>query len=540
LALAPVLLLGALQSAIMFQREAAFEREEMLGAAMRAAALVETRLAWNAVLLRALTSRTAGAGCAAGVRSIRQAVPGLMNVVRFGADGAVTCAAGPAPIDPARARRPWFIAAARGAAVSVTADPGAAYALEPALLLSVPASSGGGSGGDVLTAVASLASLRPDPRAPGAPDRAEVAFADAGARLFGASRASALPEHPGRSPRGGGGPVLWLDRDRAGGDRVYALAPVAGANLWILLATPNRSLVTRAWLNPVAAVVLPLLAFVLGLAGVWIVADREVVRWIAYIRRIAALYARGRHGVRPVRAAGAPPEIRDLAASLAAMADRAALRDSALRESLAQKDGLMREIHHRVKNNLQVICSLLSLQQRALSDPAARAAMSDTRQRITALALIYRALYEGPDLGKVDLREFLNDLITQLLSGDLGGRGDIRTDLSIDALSIDPDHLAPLALFAVEAITNAKKHALAPAGGRLEVVFHVRRGVAALAITDSGRPGAPPALVGEGVGRTLMLAFARQLGGEAQFVAEPGGGLTTRLTFPIPRVSVAA
>jgi hypothetical protein len=299
LALAPVLLLGALQSAMMFQREAAFERGEMLGAAMRAAALVETRLSWNAILLRALASRTVGAGCAAGVRSIRQAVPGLMNVVRFDADGAVICAAGPAPSDPGRARRPWFIATAKGAAVTVTADPGAAYAVEPALLLSVPASPGGGFGGDVLTEVTSVASLRPDPRAPGAPDRAEVAFADAGAHLFGASRASALPDHPGPAPRDGGGPVLWQDRDRAGGDRVYALAPVAGDNLWILLATPNRSLVTRAWLNPVAAVVLPLLAFVLGLAGVWIVADRELVRWIAYIRRIAALYARGRHGVRP-------------------------------------------------------------------------------------------------------------------------------------------------------------------------------------------------------------------------------------------------
>ena len=62
--------------------------------------------------------------------------------------------------------------------------------------------------------------------------------------------------------------------------------------------------------------------------------------------------------------------------------------DASLRDALAQKDALMREIHHRVKNNLQVISSLLNMQQRARTDPAARAAMSDTRQRITALALI--------------------------------------------------------------------------------------------------------------------------------------------------------
>src|SRR5471030_3314586 len=93
------------------------------------------------------------------------------------------------------------------------------------------------------------------------------------------------------------------------------------------------------------------------------------------------------------------------------MAKTIAARDADLKEALAHKDALMREIHHRVKNNLQIISSLLNMQQRALVDPAARAAISDTRQRITALALIYRALYQSPDLRRVDLREFLEELV---------------------------------------------------------------------------------------------------------------------------------
>ncbi|MET1345696.1 histidine kinase dimerization/phosphoacceptor domain -containing protein, partial [Staphylococcus aureus] len=79
--------------------------------------------------------------------------------------------------------------------------------------------------------------------------------------------------------------------------------------------------------------------------------------------------------------------------------------------------------HHRVKNNLHIISSLLNMQQRALADPAAKAAMNDTRQRITALAQIYRALYQGPDLKRVDLRPFLEELTAQLLANDLGGFG---------------------------------------------------------------------------------------------------------------------
>jgi two-component sensor histidine kinase len=204
-----------------------------------------------------------------------------------------------------------------------------------------------------------------------------------------------------------------------------------------------------------------------------------------------------------------------------------------LRDNLAQKDALMREIHHRVKNNLQVISSLLNMQQRSLSDPAARAAMSDTRQRITALALIYRALYQGPDLKRVDLRPFLEELTAQLVAGEMLHGPPVRTDLSVDALVIDPDRLAPLALFAVEAITNAQKHAFSERGGVLKVNFTVRDDQAELEISDDGQPG-DDALGRSGVGRTLMTAFARQLRGSAELIRNPQGGVTARLRFPNP------
>ena len=82
----------------------------------------------------------------------------------------------------------------------------------------------------------------------------------------------------------------------------------------------------------------------------------------------------------------------------------------------------MREIHHRVKNNLQIISSLLSMQQRALTDPAARAAVGDTRQRISALALIYRTLYQSPDIREADLADFLRELTGQLVASRIRTR----------------------------------------------------------------------------------------------------------------------
>jgi two-component sensor histidine kinase len=221
------------------------------------------------------------------------------------------------------------------------------------------------------------------------------------------------------------------------------------------------------------------------------------------------------------------------------MAEGIVGRDASLRDSLAQKDALMREIHHRVKNNLQVISSLLSMQQRALSDQAARAAMSDTRQRITALALIYRALYQGPDLKRVDLRPFLEELTAQLVASEMLHGPGVRTEISVDALVIDPDRLAPLALFAVEAITNAQKHAFVARGGVLTVNFHVHGGEAELEISDDGH-ASEDSLSASGVGRTLMTAFARQLRGRAELIRNVQGGVTARLLFPTPALDESA
>jgi two-component sensor histidine kinase len=385
--------------------------------------------------------------------------------------------------------------------------------------------------------VIDLASLRPQTLDPALPSLSQVAVTDRAGRLLSTTRASAFPADIGAHlPGVGGRPTTWLGPDRTGRDRVFSSAPLVGTEVFVVLSAPMNSVVTWAIVNPVSALVLPILAFVLAFLAVGFVAERGIVRWIVYLRRFAAIYARGRYTVHPTRAVEAPPEIRQLAETMDSMASTIAARDAAARLALVQKEDLLREIHHRVKNNLQVISSLLNLQERALADPAARTAMSDTRQRISALALIYRALYQGPDLRRVELRDFLDELIAQTLMGESVRGAPIRTELLIEPLEIDADQLAPLALFAVEAITNAKKHGLDHHGGVLGVTFQVRGEKAELSISDTGLPGAPPATMGEGVGRTLMTAFARQLRGEVRFLANRSGGLTTRLTFPTPPV----
>jgi two-component sensor histidine kinase len=532
-ALLPVLVIGVAQSAIAFNRERIALRENLGFAAERSAATARSRMEGAGILLQTLAPGAIGYQCADRLAEVARRIPGYANLVRFDRRGRVACAAGDVPYDPLRAMKPWFQRLQRGDPLVITRDPGTANV--PSVLAAVRATASDNSFDGAFAAVITLSSLQPSVSDPTLPAHADVALADASGRYISETDGRAFPKLPAgwRAQVQKNGALIFYGFDARGERRVYSAAPVAGDEVYVVLSAQSPGLLSWARLNPLSGILFPLMTFGLALAAVLAVTEQVVIRWINYLQRIASLYARGRFSVRPVQAERAPPEIRELAETLEDMADAIVGRDASLRDNLAQKDALMREIHHRVKNNLQVISSLLNMQQRALTDPAARAAMSDTRQRITALALIYRALYQGPDLKRVDLRPFLEELTAQLVTGEIGHGPPVRTALSVDALVIDPDRLAPLALFAVEAITNAQKHAFAGRGGMLTVNFHVAGEEARLEISDDGQ-ASEEALVSSGVGRVLMTAFARQLRGRSELVRNDAGGVTARLIFPTP------
>jgi len=533
LALLPVLVLGAIQSALSFRAEAADQRAALQGAAQRSVASAKARMAASSILLETLAPGVIQLDCAQRLASVRERVQGYANLIRFDASGRVVCSAASVPADLQRGQRAWFKAAAGSDEVTVTTNPGGpAYASEPALLASVAA----GDSGHVLTAVIALSSLRPETADRALPRDAEVALVDGQGRVLTVTDPKAFPTIPAdwlSRSRGGEGALITAGGARDG-ERVYSIAPLLG-DVYVVLSAPSGSLLSSNWLDPLSGLLFPLLAFSVTLIAVFMAADRAVLQWIGYLQRVADLYARGRFSVRSVQAESAPVEIRILAETLDQMAGAIVARDTTLQDNLAQKDDLLREIHHRVKNNLQVISSLLSMQERALTDPGARQAINDTRQRITALALIYRALYQGTDLRHADLRPFLEELSAQLLMSETA-QGTVKLEVHAEPLIIDPDKLAPVALFAVEAITNAQKHGLAARGGALTVTFRIEGPEAILDIADDGGGQRPPAetLEAKGVGRTLMNAFARQLRGRTEMAVNPEGGLTVTLVFPTP------
>ncbi|MBU2291843.1 MAG: sensor histidine kinase [Alphaproteobacteria bacterium] len=546
LALLPLLILGGFQAQAAFRAQDVERRSDLQLAAERTAANAKARLDSTGILLMALRPEALEIYCEPRLSDLVERLDGLDGLARVTATGATACASDslaaspPAWLPQARAS-PWF-ARLRDGEGTVLARATAVAGQPAGLIVAIRLERPLGRFDGAMVAVIPLSSLQPDVDDRALPEGSQAALTDADGRLLTATdiRAFTLT---GDEPLTG-----WVQRARAGASaifqandadgrpRVYAGAALAGRDVYALLSAPAPGLLSWARLNPVGALFMPLLAWFMAFFMVMLVSERVVIRWLNYLERVASIYAKGRFSVRPVQAMNAPAEIRVLARTLDDLAESIVTRDAALTASLEEKDALMREIHHRVKNNLQIISSLLSMQQRALTDPASKAAVGDTRQRISALALIYRTLYQSDDLRYADARIFLTELVGQLVASETGRGHVVTSSVEADSLVVDPDKLAPLALWLVEAVTNAQKHAFVGRGGDLKVRFFVRGETSVLEVQDDG-PGVSETFRA-GVGRTLMGAFAKQLRGSVEMVPAEGRGMIARMTFATPEAIV--
>lgn len=334
----------------------------------------------------------------------------------------------------------------------------------------------------------------------------------------------------------GGQTQTFRARGHDGVWRLYAISPLLGGRIFVILGTPVLTAIGPLALQVAWGVFTPLLMWALAIAVVWFGIEHLVVRWITYLERITSAYAAGRHNVRPERVSAAPAEIRSLGETFSRMADLLSARENELRDSLAQKEILVREIHHRVKNNLQLVMSLLNLHARRIRDPRAEVAFAEARSRINALATLHRRLYESESLQEIDLKWFLEDLCSELRRGGLSRGRNVELVVESPSEVIGPDVAVPLGLLVTEAITNAYKHAFNERdGGHIGVqVTRDSPTMLSLRIRDDGTGFDPAANSPDqsGLGRSLIEAFVRQLRGELEVRSEEG--TVVQVTFPAP------
>ncbi len=319
--------------------------------------------------------------------------------------------------------------------------------------------------------------------------------------------------------------------DASNRDWTIAAAPLRGSSLTVAFAMRENRLFGPTYLHVGADFLMPILMIGLAWAGIWFATERQVTQWIAYLRRISAAYRSGHYSIRP-QLEDAPSEFRALGDGMSEMADSIQDRDRKLRDALAQKTMLIREIHHRVKNNLQIVMSLLSLQAGQLKDPSAREALLQAQVRINALALVHRILHEIEDQTTIDLKRLLHELTTQITEGMRGEMKAVKVEEDLCGCEVSGDVAVPVALFAVEALTNIFKYAFPPGHDGVVKVTLARNGEGRLKLTiaDNGIGFDEKASKG-GIGTRLIRTFGQQIGGTSVLHSAPGKGTVIEVDF---------
>ncbi|HTD44473.1 MAG TPA: histidine kinase dimerization/phosphoacceptor domain -containing protein [Bryobacteraceae bacterium] len=201
--------------------------------------------------------------------------------------------------------------------------------------------------------------------------------------------------------------------------------------------------------------------------------------------------------------------------------------------SLAEKETLLKEVHHRVKNNLQVIASLLRLQADSIGDLRLMVALRESQNRVESMALIHEQLYETENLREVDLARHASLLASNLVHSYAVDEGRISWNVSIEPMPLAIDRAIPAGLILNELISNAFKHAF-PGGRKGSLSIDVRRcgGRVVLQVRDDGvgMPEGADTARPKSLGLEIVAILTRQLKGT--FEIERGRGALCRVTFP--------
>jgi two-component sensor histidine kinase len=229
---------------------------------------------------------------------------------------------------------------------------------------------------------------------------------------------------------------------------------------------------------------------------------------------------------------------RQVASRTAALCDEISRRSAAeslLKASLHDKDVLLRELHHRVKNNMQVICGLLSMQSAEIDDESVVSQLSDTQYRIRAIALVHEKLYQCEGLAEVDLKAYVEDLTARLMSNDLS-RGRLSTKLHADPVSLPIEKAIPCGLILNELIGNCLKHAFPDdRSGRIVVKLgRTEAGDIEVGVRDDGVGSSrmKHQITTESMGLRLVRDLAeKQLRGRFELLYQDPG-IEVRVSFP--------
>jgi PAS domain S-box-containing protein len=211
------------------------------------------------------------------------------------------------------------------------------------------------------------------------------------------------------------------------------------------------------------------------------------------------------------------------------------IAEEKIKISLAEKELLLKEVHHRVKNNLQVISSIFALQSQCIKDPNILAILTDSQSRIRSMALIHEKLYQSDNLAQIDFPDYIQNLVSNLFSSYNINAESIKSQIQLENISLDIDAAIPCGLLINELVSNSLKHAFpSRRSGTISISFLSQsEDLLSLVVRDDG-VGLPEGLEIEknnSLGLRLVRALTRQLQGKLKIDSDNG----TRFEILFPK-----
>ncbi len=233
----------------------------------------------------------------------------------------------------------------------------------------------------------------------------------------------------------------------------WAAEQIAGSRKIIAFAMmePLPFGLTRVYL--IGDILLPILMVVLASLAMWLGTERYVIRWTSYLKRVSAAYGQNHFALELNDLEEAPDEFKLLGSEMKNMATSIRERDRTLSAALQQTSAMAREIHHRIKNNLQIVASLISIYSQHITDRQAQIAFKQIMARVGALTLIQRLIDRNEADPAVDVKTLLTETADQLriLAADSATRYHLA--VAIEDCKLPPDTATPIAFYAVEALS---------------------------------------------------------------------------------------
>lgn len=203
-----------------------------------------------------------------------------------------------------------------------------------------------------------------------------------------------------------------------------------------------------------------------------------------------------------------------------------------IKSSLREKETMLKEIHHRVKNNLQIISSLLKMQSQQTNDKTVKDNFRSMQLRVRSMGLVHENLYTTDSLADIDMSHYIRNLVSEIFNTYLVKRGQIKLDVETGGVVLNIESAIPFGFILNELITNSIKHAF-PAGRRGQILVELHtHGKANLLIYKDDGVGLPENVVpdsAETLGMQLITSLVEQLGGSLQIIRK--AGLEYRFTF---------